>query len=75
MNFTLNSPDGLLILAVSGTGMLWFIKMLRIIAVQLLLIRKFESGKLYEKTETCSIPLLLMLVVPSDFQLRFSVLL
>ncbi|BCJ96806.1 hypothetical protein acsn021_43750 [Anaerocolumna cellulosilytica] len=36
-----------LIMAVSGTGVLWYIQMLWIFSLGLVLIRKFETGKLY----------------------------
>ena len=53
-----------LILSVSGTSVLWFIQMLWIYSVLLLLVHKWESGKLYERAKSCSIPVLLLLAVP-----------
>ena len=53
-----------LILSVSGTGVLWFIQMLWIYSVLLLMVRKFESGKLYERSGSCKVPALLLLAIP-----------
>ena len=60
----LSGPALYPIMAVSGTGVLWFIQMLWIYSVPLLLVRKFEVGKLYHWTEQCSLPVLLVLAVP-----------
>ena len=52
------------IMAVSGTGVLWFIQMLWVYSVLLVLVCKFEKGKLYSQTEQCGVPVLLALAVP-----------
>lgn len=38
------------IMCLSGTGVLWYIQVLWIFSMILVLVRKFEKGKLYEKT-------------------------
>lgn len=53
-----------LIMAVSGTGVLWYIQMLWIFSVMLALIRRFETGKLYRFCERVSPPVLVVLGVP-----------
>lgn len=52
------------IMAISGTGVLWYIQMLWIFSVGLALIRRFESGKLYMFCERTSPIVLLALGVP-----------
>ena len=52
------------ILAISGTGVLWFIQMLWIYSVLLVLVRRVETGRLYRAAERCSVPVLVLLAVP-----------
>ncbi|MBO5154130.1 MAG: acyltransferase [Eubacterium sp.] len=52
------------IMAVSGTGVLWYIQMLWIFSVGLALIRRFETGKLYQLCEKVNPIILIALVVP-----------
>ena len=52
------------IMAVSGTGVLWYIQMLWIFSVGLALIRRFEKGKLYQLCEKANPLILIALVVP-----------
>lgn len=51
-----------LILSVSGTSVLWFIQMLWVFSLLLIPVRKLE--KLYSAGEKCSVPVLLLMVVP-----------
>lgn len=51
------------IMAVSGTGVLWYIQMLWIYSAMLALIRRFETGKLYRLCEKINPFLLLVLGV------------
>lgn len=53
-----------LIMAVSGTGVLWYIQMLWIFSVALALIRRFETGKLYWFCEKATPLILVLLGVP-----------
>lgn len=46
-------------MAISGTGVLWYIQMLWLFSVGLLLIRRFETGKLYRLCERANLPVLL----------------
>ena len=55
------------IMAVSGTGVLWYIQMLWIFSVGLALIRRFEKGKLYQFCEKVNPLILIALVVPVWF--------
>lgn len=52
------------IMAVSGTGVLWYIQMLWLFSVGLALIRRFEKGKLYQLCEKVHPLILVALVVP-----------
>lgn len=52
-------PVQFLILAVSGTGPLWYIQLLWLLSVILLLIRKIEKDKLWRLCEKVSVPVLL----------------
>ena len=53
-----------LILAVSGTGVLWTIQVMWICSLILLLVRNLEKGKLYSLCEKVNLPILLLLVIP-----------
>ena len=57
-------PIKYLIMALSGTGPLWFIQELWVLSMILLLIRKFEKGRLYELCSKANIIVLLLLAVP-----------
>lgn len=52
------------IMAVSGTGVLWFIQMLWLFSMLLAFIRRFEKGRLYELSSRTNIRLALALVIP-----------
>ena len=52
------------IMAVSGTGVLWFIQMLWIFSLLLLPVRKLEKGKFYAKTKNWGLPVLILLALP-----------
>lgn len=51
------------ILAVSGTGVLWYIQMLWVFSLVLLLVRKVEKDRLYHACEKTGIIVLLLLTV------------
>lgn len=53
-----------LIMALSGTGVLWFIQMLWLFSMVLAAIRKFEKGRFYAFCGRANLPALLLLVVP-----------
>lgn len=53
-----------LIMALSGTGVLWFIQMLWLFSMLLAIIRRFEKGKFYELCGKSNIVVLLLLVIP-----------
>lgn len=55
-------PVRFLILAVSGTGVLWYIQMLWVFSLALVLIRRIEKDKLYHLCEKTPLPVLLCLV-------------
>lgn len=52
---TLPGPILYLIMAISGTGVLWFIQVLWINSVVLILVRKIEKGRLYDRTKDAGI--------------------
>ena len=52
------------ILAISGTGVLWFIQMLWLFSVVLALIRRFEKGKLYKFCKNANFFVALLFVIP-----------
>ena len=52
------------IMAISGTGVLWFVQLLWLFSVLLAFIRRFEKGKLYELCEKANIIAVLALVIP-----------
>ncbi len=49
--------------AVSGTGVLWYIQMLWLFSLILVWIKKFEKGKLYEKTKNMKMWMIILLFV------------
>ena len=49
--------------AVSGTGVLWYIQMLWLYSLILVWIKKFEKGKLYEKTKNMKLWMIILLFV------------
>ena len=51
-----------LIMAVSGTGVLWYIQMLWAFSLLLIVVRKVEKDKLYNLTVKAGLPLLLALM-------------
>ncbi len=53
-----------LIMALSGTGVLWFIQLLWLFSMLLALVRKLERGKLYALTEKTGIVAAVLLTVP-----------
>ena len=53
-----------LIMALSGTGVLWFIQLLWMFSLLLAIIRKFEKGKLYELCGRINMIGLILLVIP-----------
>lgn len=55
-------PVLFLIMAVSGTGPLWYIQMLWVFSLLLMLIRKIEKDKLYNLCEKTNIIILFLLV-------------
>ena len=57
-------PIQYLIMALSGTGPLWFIQELWILSMILLIIRKHEKGRLFELGRKANIIVLLLLAVP-----------
>lgn len=52
------------IMALSGTGVLWFVQTLWLFSMLLALVRKFEKGKLYKLTSKVNIIALILLVIP-----------
>jgi len=61
---TLPKPVLFGIMAFSGTGVLWYIQLLWLFSIILLIIRKFEKGKIYEKTKNLNIGIIIALVIP-----------
>lgn len=56
-------PVRFLIMAVSGTGPLWYIQMLWLFSLVLLLIRKIERDKLWRLCEKVNVPVLIAFVL------------
>ena len=54
-------PVRFVIMAVSGTGALWYIQLLWVVSVVLLVIRKIEKDRLYGWCEKVNLPVLLCL--------------
>ena len=66
------------IMAISGTGVLWFVQLLWLFSVLLAFIRRFEKGKLYELCGKANIIAVLALVIPvyaSSFILNTPIIL
>ena len=61
---TLPKPILVMIMILSGQGVLWFIQMLWIFSMLLALVRRFEKGKLYALTEKMHIIVILLLGIP-----------
>ena len=57
-------PILFLILAVSGTGPLWYIQLLWIFSILLIPVRKLEKDRLWEAGRKCALPILILLVIP-----------
>lgn len=53
-----------LIMALSGTGVLWFIQMLWLFSLLLAIIRKFEKGRIYALSQKTNIVAAVLLVIP-----------
>lgn len=53
-----------LIMSVSGIGVLWYIQLLWLFSVLLLLVRKLEKDRLYEKCGGAKMWLILLLAIP-----------
>ncbi len=64
MTDSVPAPILFLIMALSGTGVLWFVQMLWLFSMLLIVIRRFEKGKLFELTKRANIPVLILLVIP-----------
>ncbi len=52
------------IMSLSGTGVLWYIQLLWVLSMVLLFVRKFEKGKLFERSKNANIVVLILLVIP-----------
>ena len=63
-NLKLPKPLIYPIMAISGTGVLWFVQLLWLFSIGLALIRRFEKGKLYELGGKANIIAVLALVIP-----------
>ena len=59
-------PKGILylLMAVSGTGVLWYIQMLWIFSMGIALLRRFETGKFYEFCKKVNPIILIILGIP-----------
>jgi peptidoglycan/LPS O-acetylase OafA/YrhL len=65
-NFDISSipkPVAFVILALSGIGVLWFVQILWLFSLLLVLVRKIEKDRLYERCKKCGIVVLLLLGV------------
>ncbi len=76
----LNVPKPMLypIMAISGTGVLWFVQLLWLFSVGLAIIRRFEKGKLYHlcgKMNFLSVSALVIPVYASSFVLNTPIVL
>ena len=60
------------IMVMSGTGVLWFIQMLWLFSMILLIVRKFEKGKLYEKTARMNLWILVLFAIPLWISAQFG---
>ena len=61
---TMPAPVLFLIMALSGTGVLWFVQMLWLFSMLLIFLRRFEKGKVYELTQKTNVLVLIVLVIP-----------
>lgn len=61
---TMPVPVLFLIMAISGTGVLWFLQMLWLFSMMLVFIRRFEKGKVYELGKRANILVLVLIVIP-----------
>lgn len=61
---TMPTPILFFIMVISGTGVLWFVQMLWLFSMLLVLVRRFETGKVYELTKRANIFMLILLVIP-----------
>ena len=61
---TLPKPILVMIMILSGQGVLWFVQMLWIFSMLLALVRRFEKGKLYTLTEKMHIIVIILLGIP-----------
>lgn len=52
------------IMALSGTGVLWFIQMLWLFSMLLAIVKKYEKGKLYELSGRANMITMVLLVIP-----------
>lgn len=52
------------LMSLTGTGVLWYIQVLWVLSMVLLFVRKFEKGKLYERSKRANIVVLILLVIP-----------
>ena len=53
-----------LIMALSGTGVLWFIQMLWLFSMLLAIVRRFEKGRIYALSQKTNIVAAVLLVIP-----------
>lgn len=56
-------PIFFLIMAVSGTGVLWYIQLLWVFSLLLILVRKIEKDRLYNLCEKVNVPILIAFTV------------
>lgn len=61
---TIPAPVMYFIMVLSGTGVLWFVQMLWLFCLLLVIIKRFEKGKLYALTEKANALVMLLLVIP-----------
>lgn len=60
----MSKPILVLIMILSGQGVLWFVQMLWIFSMLLALIRRFEKGKLFALTERLPVAVIVLLGIP-----------
>lgn len=61
---TVPTPIVVIIMILSGQGVLWFVQMLWLFSMLLALVRKLEKGRLYEFTGRLNILSIVLLVIP-----------
>ncbi len=61
---TMPKPVIVMIMILSGQGVLWFVQMLWLFSMLLALVRRFEKGKLYAATEKANIIVIILLGIP-----------